>query len=42
MRPSLADVAKQKFDVIVIGGGINGAGIAREATMHGYKTLLVE
>ena len=42
MRPKLADVAKQKFDVIVIGGGINGAGIAREAQLHGYKTLLVE
>ncbi len=42
MRPTLAEVAKQRFDVIVIGGGINGAGIAREATRHGYKTLLVE
>ena len=31
LRPTLADVAKQKFDVVVIGGGINGAGIAREA-----------
>ena len=42
MRPSLAEVAKQKFDVVVIGGGINGAGIAREAALHGYRTLLVE
>ena len=42
MRPTLADIAKQKFDVIVIGGGINGAGVAREAAQHGYKTLLVE
>jgi glycerol-3-phosphate dehydrogenase len=32
----------QKFDVIVVGGGINGVGIAREAQLAGYKTLLVE
>jgi glycerol-3-phosphate dehydrogenase len=41
-RPNLSDLAKQQFDVIVIGGGINGAGIAREAQLAGYKTLLVE
>lgn len=42
MRPSLRDIANQKFDVIVVGGGINGAGIAREAQQAGYRTLLVE
>jgi glycerol-3-phosphate dehydrogenase len=42
LRPTLAAVARQQYDVIVIGGGINGAGIAREATLHGYRTLLVE
>lgn len=30
------------FDVIVIGGGITGAGVAREAAGSGLKTLLVE
>ncbi len=30
------------FDIIVIGGGITGAGIAREAAGSGLKTLLVE
>lgn len=30
------------FDVVVIGGGITGAGIAREAAGSGLKTLLVE
>ncbi len=29
-------------DLLVIGGGINGAGIAREATGRGLKVLLVE
>jgi glycerol-3-phosphate dehydrogenase len=30
------------FDIIVIGGGITGAGILREAARLGYKVLLVE
>lgn len=30
------------FDVIVIGGGITGAGIFREAAFAGYKVLLLE
>jgi glycerol-3-phosphate dehydrogenase len=42
LTPSLADIARQTWDVVVIGGGINGAGIAREAARAGYRTLLVE
>ena len=42
MRPALDEIAKQKFDVVVIGGGINGAGIAREAALARLRTLLVE
>lgn len=42
MRPSLAELSRIQFDVIVIGGGINGAGIAREAQLAGYRTLLIE
>ena len=30
------------YDVIVIGGGVNGTGIARDAAMRGHRTLLVE
>ncbi len=30
------------FDVAVIGGGVNGAGVARDAAGRGLKTLLVE
>ena len=30
------------YDLVVIGGGINGAGIFREASLRGYKTLLIE
>ncbi len=31
-----------EFDVIVIGAGINGAGIARDAAMRGFKVLLLD
>ena len=31
-----------QFDVIVIGAGINGAGIARDAAMRGLKVLLID
>jgi len=30
------------FDLIVIGGGINGVGIAREGSLQGYRILLLE
>lgn len=33
---------EQDYDIAVIGGGINGAGIARYAAGRGYKVLLVE
>lgn len=31
-----------EFDVIIVGGGINGAGIARDAAMRGLRILLLE
>ncbi len=33
---------KSRFDVVIIGAGINGAGIARDAAMRGLKVLLIE
>jgi len=30
------------YDVIIIGGGINGAAIARDAALRGYEVLLLE
>src|SRR2546422_2093842 len=30
------------FDLVVIGGGITGAGIARDAALRGFKTALLE
>ena len=35
-------LSTDRFDAIVIGAGINGAGIARDAAMRGLKVLLIE
>ncbi len=32
----------QEWDILIIGGGITGAGIFRRAVAEGYRTLLVE
>ena len=34
--------SKNEFDVIIIGGGITGAGTARDCAMRGLKVLLIE
>jgi glycerol-3-phosphate dehydrogenase len=41
-REALAALATEPFDCLVIGGGINGAGIARDAAMRGLRVALVE
>jgi len=33
---------REQFDILVIGGGITGAGIARDAALRGYKVALVD
>jgi len=38
----LEQLAMQPADLLIIGGGINGAGIARDAAMRGLRTILVE
>jgi glycerol-3-phosphate dehydrogenase len=38
----LASLSSRRFDVLVIGGGIVGAGIARDAAMRGLKVALIE
>jgi glycerol-3-phosphate dehydrogenase len=35
-------VRAARYDVIIIGAGINGAGIARDAAMRGLKVLLID
>src|SRR6476620_2378596 len=36
------EIAQSIFDLIIIGAGINGAGIARDAAMRGLKVLLLD
>jgi glycerol-3-phosphate dehydrogenase len=36
------DIGEYRFDLIVIGAGINGAGIARDAAMRGLNVLLLD
>ena len=35
-------IANQEFDLLIIGGGITGCGIALDAALRGIKTLLIE
>lgn len=42
MNHRLNELNQRHFDLIVIGGGIVGAGVARDAGLRGLQTLLVE
>ncbi len=39
---TLREMATRDLDVLVIGGGITGVGIARDASLRGWKVALVE
>lgn len=41
-RPIPPDIETTQYDAIIIGAGINGAGIARDAALRGLKVLLVD
>src|SRR5713226_9463360 len=41
-KQNLATLDSEHFDVLVIGGGVTGAGVALDATARGYKVALVE
>lgn len=41
-RPSLVSLYGRQFDVIVVGGGITGAGVAQDAASRGLRTLICE
>ncbi|MEM9806048.1 MAG: glycerol-3-phosphate dehydrogenase/oxidase [Cyanobacteria bacterium P01_D01_bin.56] len=40
--PSYSTIETATYDVIVIGGGINGVAVARDAALRGLKTILIE
>ena len=39
---ALAAVTEERFDVVVVGGGITGAGVALDASPRGFSVALVE
>src|ERR1700729_3551489 len=39
---ALETLASEQFDIVVIGGGITGAGVALDAASRGYSVALVE
>ena len=41
-RAQIREALKQQFDILVVGGGVTGAGIARDAAMRGLKTAVVD
>jgi glycerol-3-phosphate dehydrogenase len=42
MKRNVEALSRSKFDLAVIGGGINGSAIAREAALRGWRVALVE
>ena len=42
MRRVPTDIASTPFDLIVVGAGINGAGVARDAAMRGLRVLVLD
>lgn len=41
-QQTFKDMEAQEFDMLIIGGGITGAGLARDAALRGLKVALVE
>src|SRR5574341_280365 len=41
-QDALRRLSAERFDVLVVGGGITGAGVALDAASRGFRTALVE
>lgn len=41
-REQLSEIETEPFDVVIIGAGINGAGIARDAALRNLRVLLLD
>lgn len=41
-QKGIEKLSQQEFDLLIIGGGINGAGVARDAASRGMKVAVIE
>lgn len=41
-RANIEKLGVEQLDILIVGGGITGAGIARDAAMRGYRVALVD
>jgi len=41
-QANLNSLRQDRYDILVVGGGITGAGIVRDAAMRGYKVALID
>jgi glycerol-3-phosphate dehydrogenase len=42
MRRVPTDISGTAFDVVIVGAGVNGCGVARDATLRGLRVLLLD
>src|SRR5215470_11481785 len=42
MRRSLAELFGKSFDLLILGGGITGAGVALDASLRGLRVALID
>ena len=42
MKRDVDSLRNQRFDLLILGGGITGAGVALDATLRGYRTALID
>ncbi len=42
MKREVDSLRNQRFDLLILGGGITGAGVALDATLRGFRTALID
>ncbi|HEV2949918.1 MAG TPA: glycerol-3-phosphate dehydrogenase [Gemmataceae bacterium] len=42
MKRDVDSLRDQRFDLLILGGGITGAGVALDATLRGFRTALID
>src|SRR5213080_4466695 len=42
MKRNIDTLKDERFDLLILGGGITGAGVALDATLRGYRVALID